>query len=195
MQKEEKFLSSFKTYENLLRENGTDTKEVENQLETTNPVCSARLRMCRQFRNYLAHVPDPGFIEPTDKMQKFLDAEILALQMSGDVCKKHLRTPASSIFEPSSKCVDVLEKLVRTKQTMAVCRDGTNYTMYSIFDIVAATLESKAKKMKDVRVLKEKAIFVPPNELMENIDHDRVCICTSDGTPKGKPLGVVNFLK
>lgn len=189
----DKFLRDYKEYEGLLREQGTDPRQIESRLETTDPVKFSRLRITRQLRNYLSHINDPGFIEPTPKMQRFLESEVLTLKMAGDVCKKHLRTPAAAVCGPSDKCVNVLNKMLAAKATIMVCKSDTTYTLHTIFDIASVVLESKAKRMKDVRAIREKPAFVQPTEFMDRLDPTKVTVCTSDGTPEGKLLGVVKF--
>ena len=77
----EKLLSSYKDYESLVRDTGRDPKEVEDQAPELE---GQRLRMCRLFRNYLSHVNDPGFLEPTAKMTGFLARRVTELKMAGD---------------------------------------------------------------------------------------------------------------
>lgn len=89
MQKEtEKFLSLYKTYENLLRDHGTDYRSVEEQ--QTN----GRMTMMRQMRNYLSHAEDPGFIFISKDCLTALEDMVKKEALKGDIVKNHLVTPA-----------------------------------------------------------------------------------------------------
>ena len=83
----EKFIGLYREYEQLLRTSGLDPKTVEDAAANLD---SDRLRLCRQFRNYFAHVQDPGFLEATDKMMRYLEGKVRELKLAGDVVKKHI---------------------------------------------------------------------------------------------------------
>lgn len=84
----EKFLSLYKTYENLLRDHGTDYRSVEEQ--QTN----GRMTMMRQMRNYLSHAEDPGFISVSKNCLIALEDMVRKESLKGDIVKNHLITPA-----------------------------------------------------------------------------------------------------
>lgn len=84
----EQFLSLYRTYENLLRDHGTDYRSIEEQ--QTN----SRMTMMRQMRNYLAHAEDPGFLSISKNCLTTLENMIKEESLKGDIVKNHLVTPA-----------------------------------------------------------------------------------------------------
>ena len=80
--KTEQFLGLYKTYEGLVRAELEDPKAVEDAMA---PPDADKMRMVRQFRNFLAHTDAPGFLEPTDKMLAFLGAQVKAWSSRGDI--------------------------------------------------------------------------------------------------------------
>lgn len=191
---QDRYLGLYRQYENLLRDDGKDPKSVEQELEVSNPGKAARLRMCRLFRNYMTHENDPGFLSQTDLMEEFLGAEITAMQTKLDVAKKHLRPPAQSIFDEKAKCSEIIEKVVKSKVGFFVRAnvDGS-YDILDAFAVMALYVGSKAAKLSVAKCLRMKPQFCGPTDLYSALDRGRIIICTSDGTPQGKPLGVVKF--
>ena len=185
----ERLLSQYRTYENLVRDAGEDPKAVEDAMDE---VSSNRMRMTRQFRNYLSHVQDPGFLEPTDKMLGFLDDRVREWAMRGDVVRKHLKRPAAAVFEDGETCVAVLERAakLRTTRVVVLSKSG-EYELCDLFAVVKAVAESRTAKMARVARLRERPVFVRPEAGVETVDADRVNICTADGTAAGKLLGVM----
>lgn len=189
----EKYLASYKKYETLLRSGGTEPKQVEDELSATDPSTAARLRMCRLFRNYLSHENDPGFLEPTVKMQAFLDKRVFDLESRGDVVKKHLKPAAYGVFEPTAKLGDVLEKLCSAKRDMAASRVDGKWVLYGIHDLTALYVASRAARLKAAKCLKAKPAFAGPMDDFSSLDSTRFVVCTDDGTPDGTVLGVLKF--
>lgn len=62
--KTEQFLGLYKTYEGLVRAELEDPKATRDAMA---PPDADKMRMVRQFRNFLAHTDAPGFLEPTEK--------------------------------------------------------------------------------------------------------------------------------
>ena len=91
MTQQEKFLTVYKEYETLVRAAGKYPKDIEIEAEE---IEANRLCSCRQFRNYLSHVSDPGFLVPTDKMLKFLQGRVEVLKSQRNTRKS--RMPVSS---------------------------------------------------------------------------------------------------
>lgn len=182
----DKFLALYKEYETLMRDAG---KDVKTQEDSVSGVESDRLRMCRQFRNYLAHTPDPGFLEPTDKMMRFLQSQADAIKSEGDIVKKHIKKPEACILSESDKISDAYEKFSRLKcfSLLVLKKDGS-YALLSVFDVIGARSTSKIGlfKMKPV-----KPVFVSPMQPFGSVDMDAVVLCTDTGMPDGKLLGRV----
>lgn len=182
-------LSQYRVYENLVRSEGYEPKVIEDSMPEDK---ANQMRMVRQFRNFLSHNEVPGFLEPTDKMLKFLDAEVEAWQTKGDVVKKHLRTPAASICEEKEPCSVGLEKLAKMRKTKLVVRNKAGeYELCDLFAIASLFASSRAAKLSVVPRLKEPPVFIAPTTLYSALDRDRVYLCTADGSKDGKLLGVV----
>ena len=189
--KTDKLLSQYRIYENLVRDSGQDPKDVEDGMAEAD---AARMRMIRQFRNFLSHQEAPGFLEPTDKMLAFLDAQVKDWAMRGDVARKHLRTPAASVCDEAETCAEGIAKLAKLKRTKLVVRDKAGgYGLCEIYALASLVASSKSVKLRVAPRLKERPVFVAPDVPVEKIDRDRVNICTADGTASGKLLGVVDL--
>ena len=191
---QESYLTLYKSYENALRDQGRDPRQVETDYESSDPSKAARLRMCRLFRNYLAHENDPGFLMPSDKMLDFLEKEVFDLKVQNDSVKQHTKPAGSYIFEDTMKCGDVLAKLVSTKQVAAIRHGKTGYDLCAWTDILALYMASKASKLAAFKPLRTKIVFAAPTDKFAALDSGRITICTSDGTPDGKVAGVVKFV-
>lgn len=184
--KTEKLLSLWREYEVLCRGLGKDPKTVEDERGEPD---GGKLRMIRQFRNFLAHTEAPGFLEPTDKMLGFLESEVKALALLGDVAKKHLKTPAVSILDYKDTCgkaCDMMSKLRRGKLAVRE-KDGS----HTVIEIWQAAPMPRAAKLSTAKRLREKVLYVSPEAQVSGIDPERTALCTSDGTPEGKVLGTV----
>lgn len=185
----EKLLNAYKDYESLVRDSGRDPKELEDQAPELE---GQRLRMCRLFRNYLSHVNDPGFLEPTAKMTGFLARRVTELKMAGDVTKKHLKKPAVAVISDSMKLGEAVRQVLPLQREPVVCQTKGGYVVYGLFDLVKAALDSpKTAKVSTVVPKRVKPVFVRPDVPVAELDPDRVMICTDDGTETGKLLGVV----
>lgn len=190
--KTEKFLALYKDYETLVRMNGdVNPKDLEDSMPEDE---GNRMRLCRQFRNYLSHNNDPGFIEPTDKMIKFLTDKNETLTMQEDVAKKHIKTAAASICEENEKCMDALIKMSKLKRnSIAVKRKDGTFAAYNIYSLVTAISTIRpAVKLKDVKA-SGKVGFCKPTDFIKDLDKEILTICTSTGDAEGKLLGTVIF--
>lgn len=187
----DKFMSVYKEYEQLLRAAGRDPKGEEDVLAANGDPAAERLRMCRQFRNYFAHVQDPGFIEPTDKMVKFVDERAKTLKLAGDPVKKHIKKPDACMLLPGDKASDAAAKFAKLKRNRLVVQgDDGSFTMLSIYDLVMFKPNAKVSAMKTKPV---RPAYCTPDTAFTDLDPDKIWICTSDGTAGGKILGQVWF--
>lgn len=184
-----KFLNVYKDYETLVRSTGKDPKELEDQM----PELEAnRMRMCRQFRNYLSHVNDPGFIEPTEKMAKFLLAQAAKQRMAGDVAKKHLKKPSVAVIDGNMKLSEAVKQVLPLRRELVAGTLDGKYVVYSLFDLTKAALEQpKTTKVQTVKPLRTKPVLVAPDVAVSELDSYAVYVCTEDGTAEGKLLGLV----
>ena len=196
MTAQEKYLTSYRAYENLLRDAGKDPRQVEDELQTADPGNAYRPRMPRLFRNYLTHEHDPGFLVPTDMMQSFLDSEVLVLKYQNDVAKQHLKPASSAIFDQDAKIAEILIKIgsgAGKRQVIASRADG-KWVLYDIYGLIAAYVSSKTPKslkLSAAKPIRAKPAFAAPTDMFPELEPGRFIICTDDGTADGKVLGVV----
>lgn len=187
----DRLLASYRTYEGLVRDAGCDPRALEDEMDE---VRGNRMRMTRQFRNYLSHVQDPGFLEPTDKMLAFLDEEAREWALRGDVVRSHLRRPAAAVCRDDETCAAGLEKLARSRATrLVVASDAGEYGLCDLFALARLVAASGEARIGDAPRLRERPVFVRPDASVDEIDRDRVNVCTADGTPGGRLLGVVSL--
>ena len=188
----DKFLSLYKDYETTVRDAGEDPKLVEDAMDE---VRGGRMRLCRQFRNYLSHSNDPGFLEPTDAMVRFMESELKERQMRGDVAKKHLKSVATSICVPKDTVTIALTNMDKLKTDKIVVYDEKvhQYKVVNIWDTSDALMKSKVTKISVVKDSKELVAFVSPTTPMSEISREALVVCTSDGTSEGKLLGLVRW--
>lgn len=188
--KSDAFLQLYRTYESLLREQkGIEPKDEEANVDG---LIGDRLRMCRQFRNYFVHTPDPGFLEASDKMGKFLSDYVDALKSKGDTVKKHMKRADTCIVPIKGHMSDALEVFNKYKQFSVVIDMGDgSYGTLSVFDSVGVAARAKLETLK---IRKVKPVFCAPLDDFQALDTDRITLCTDDGTAKGKLLGQVIFV-
>lgn len=186
MRQSETFLKLYRDYETILRERGIDPKDYEEKVSDT---IGGRLRMCRMFRNYLAHNNDEGFLEVSTAQLKFLSQYISTLKTDEDILKKHIKTVAAGMCEEKDKCCDALTKISKLKTSTIVVMTKDGPKTASFYDIVPVYMNSKAGKLSDVKMSKD---YIISDKLAKMCDlpKDRIIICTEDGTLSSKVLGV-----
>lgn len=186
----QKFLKLYKDYEQACRTvAGMDPKELEDSLPEAT---AGRLRMCRLFRNYLSHSNDPGFLEPTGKMYRFLEDQVLKLRLKGDVAKKHLKKPDRSIVRDGDKIQDALLRVLPLRRELVAGIHDGKIVVYRLYDMVQASLAGpKSARMSSVKPTSVRPGFARPDTPMEEIDPEGVTVCTDDGSRDGTILGVV----
>lgn len=188
MKKQEQFLSLYREYETLVRDKGQDCKDIEDK---SDDLTGNRLRMCRNFRNYLSHQNDPGFLEVSDVQIKFMQKRIADLKNGEDILKKHLKTIAAGTVISNETCVQGISKLEKIKYPMiVVVETKTNkYSTCSIYNMASAVSKSKTTKISDIKSSKDYTIL-SPTVMMKDIPQNKIIICTDDGTETGKLVGV-----
>lgn len=188
--KSEQLLSLYREYEGLVRDDGYDAKVLEDEMDAAT---ADRMRMIRQFRNYLSHHNDPGFLEPTDRMIAFLGKQLAAWKMRSDVVKKHVKSVSYSMCTDKDRCIDAIAKMASLKRDKIVMMTGSGLVLVSMYDITPLAFASKNARMSVAKVLKEKPVFVNPLMDMAGLDRSHVYVCTDDGSPSGKVMGTVIF--
>lgn len=182
----DKFMGLYREYEQLLRASGLDPRMVE---DTANGLDSDRLRLCRQFRNYFAHVQDPGFLEPTDKMVRYLEGRVQELKLASDVVKKHIKKPDACMLSESDKVQVATEKFQKLKCSgLLVLRSDGAYGSLSVFDILG---QRSTAKIGTLKIKGSKPRFCGPLDDFASLDPTQVYLCTDNGLPDGKLLGQV----
>lgn len=180
----EKFMDAYKDYEAAVRAAGSETLKAE---EGADADVRERLRICRQMRNYLAHVNDAGFLSPSASQVRFLTDQAKAWKMKGDPVKKHLKKDL--VAYDADKCTETYLRLSKYRvERIPVKRDG-KWQMLSLFEIGNAAMLKKTAKIFDVKALPGKVFTCAPEEAYADIlalGRDFVC---EDGA--GKYLGTV----
>lgn len=185
MKKPELFLKLFREYETLLRERGSEPIEEETRMEDE-VITKNRLRLCRQFRNYLVHSADVGFLEVSDKMYSFLEQYHKDLIYQEDVAKKHLRSMNSATCKPTDKCSIALEKMLKLKQDyLIIVTDDSTFHTIDIYSVLKTT---KSAKINTLKPYKRRVLRTEPTQLMIGLDRsDFSYVCIDNG----KCLGIV----
>ena len=184
----QQFLDAYKTYETILREQGVDTKIFEEQ---SDDLTANRLRMCRVMRNYSSHNNDNAFLSVSDTQLKFLQKVADEQRMSGDVVKKHLKSVKTATCTLKDKCTDVLQRMIKLHVTALPVWDKDVLGIVSIYDVSTLVLESRTKKISDVKKLGKDFIIVAPDMKWCDLPKHTIAFCTKDGTPDTSLLGVV----
>lgn len=185
MTQQEKFLGIYKEYETLVRASGKEPKDIEIETEE---LLANRLYICRQFRNYLSHVPDPGFLVPTDKMVKFLQGQVDVLKAKNDTAKKHMKKPEACILQVTDKVRDAVEMFTKLKRETILVRGGITWFQLSIYDVLGLKASETLEKAKKKTVSPNYCASLDP---YSSLDFSKPVICTEDGTNRGKVLGQV----
>ena len=189
MKNSDKFLALWREYETLLRDAGTEPMAVEEKAGTKD---GGRLRIIRQFRNYMSHSEDPGFLEPTPAMMSFLEKSVEALRLEGDCLKKAMRGVRSMwVLDSDMKCADAMYAFskIKIERAMAAAPDGTPWGLVSVYSLLEAAQASKSKKLSAVLEPDTDFICAKPSDSMASLQSWRIVACTADGTPSGKLLG------
>ena len=191
----DRFLSLYREYETLLRDDGKDYKELE---ESADDLLQNRLRINRQLRNYLTHNHDAGFLEISDKQIAFMEKLIFEQKNSMDILKKHMQSAKVAGCLRTDTLDDVLTKMMKLKVTrLPVYDESCVLGLVSWIDVLKAyraEKRPKTTKLSVVKKLDKKVICMTPDTLMSDIlmtvdPSDMVC-CTDSGDKKGKFLGV-----
>lgn len=192
MKTNDKFLATYKDLETLLRGQFDDMQTAEASFDTTK---GEKLRICRQMRNFMSHNNEPGFLIASEAQIKYLEQCVSEERLKGDIAKKHTKTISAYACTVTDKCIDVATKMIKKKITVmpvfSETKTGRIFGSVSIFDVTTAAFEKKTNKIDSIKINTKEHLFVAPDTKVENIPRDKVVFCTSDGTDKGKVLGVV----
>lgn len=194
MDKTTQLLDSYRRYESLLREHGTDYKTVEDAADDQ---LQNQLRITRQMRNFLSHNPDASFLTISDKQLHLLQQLVQEEAQKGEILKRYVKTPKTAAAKEGELVIDVLLRMSRQKQTqMLVYTDATILGTISIY-----ALGKLLHKANDARLNRKTygkwgtnyRCLIPetPMEQVQALSlQDLMICCTADGTSTGKFLGV-----
>lgn len=189
MNNNEKFLALYKDYETLVRnrtdKDPKDYEEVQGDLEMN------RLRMCRQFRNYLSHQNDGRFLAVSDVQLKFMESVVDSLKKSGDTVKKHLKSPAAATVSVNEACKEALLKIasLTADRIVVVSKDGS-YGIASVYDIIKESQKNPKAKMSGVKAKKSYEIVEPTVEYAQ-LPSIGTFVCEDNTKGDKKLLGVI----
>jgi hypothetical protein len=79
--------------------------------------------------------------------------------------------------------------MIKMKNDKIVVKTIDGYGIATIYDVSAKVMESKTKKMSEVKLSKNFVLLSPLTE-MPQIPKDKIIICTSNGAIDGKLIGV-----
>lgn len=195
MKQVSEFMSLYKEYESLLRDRGIDPKEYEEHADGST---AGRLRICRQFRNYISHNNDPGFLDISKLQLSFLVSQVEKISSSGDTVKKHMRTIKGGTCMMSDRCVDVIPRFEKCDTTvLAVVSSGSLCGFVSIFDVAGMALSGDGSSctVESVKLLSRTKMpavrYACPSDRFADMPANMVIVCTDDGTHAGKVAGII----
>lgn len=179
----DKFINTYKELEKELREENLDVKEYEGQLDEVN---GDKLRMCRNFRNYIQHSKGyEKFLAITPDMQKFLENLLDEYKMRGDVVKKHIIKISNISCGLNDKQGDCLEKIAKNgKDFLVVIEKDEILGLVSVYDLLKL---KKTDKVKAVKKLSKNFCEISHDTKINLVDKEIVNIVKE----KGKIIGVV----
>lgn len=191
------FLETYRTYEMVLRECGSDYKSEEEQAEG---LLGDRLRICRQMRNYLSHQQDAGFLAVSDGQLAFLQQQIriCRARLAKDTLGGNLQSLGSMACMPVESCMTVLRRMRRAHLYVLPVYDAREHGMKRLLgtvDAISLGMAVGANVRALVGSMKHgpmpNAIFAPDTPMQKVLSlHLSSCCCTSDGTSSGTLLGV-----
>lgn len=181
----DKFLALYREYETLVRDAGNEPKDIEDRADD---LTANRLRICRQFRNYLSHQNDPSFLDVSDSMLRFMQSNVDKLRNARDTLRKHCKRPNLATVTEKDKVSVACERMAQLKSDrIVVVKDGA-YGVLSMYDAIKACLTSKTIKVGTLKQSKDYVIGAPMDD--NDAYASATVICTDDGTPIGKLVGV-----
>lgn len=181
----DRFLALYREYETLVRNEGLEPKDVE---DAADDLAQNRLRMCRQFRNYLSHQNDLSFLDVSGPMLRFMQSNVDKRKSRRDTLKRHCKTASVAMVTPKDKVGVALERMAKLKSDRLVVAGPDGYGVIGIHDAVTAYMASKATKVAAVKQTRGFAFGAPLDD--NEAYADDVVICTADGTATGAVVGV-----
>ena len=188
-----KFLENYKELEKTLALIGTDVLNYENIF--TNSEDSNKLKLCRMTRNYLQHNNDQNFVEPTDKMIKFLENLNKSLLAKTETnAKKMVKTDKIKI-DINDRLDEVLPILAKYK-LLLIYDKNTFKGVYRTSTYLNFALKNKITKTTKVSTFEKPGkVYVAKNAQysisLDLLANNPVVFVTETGKEKEEILGVL----
>ena len=179
----DKFIDTYKELEKECRAKEKDIKDYEDELAED---VSAKLRMCRYFRNYIQHYKGyEKFLSITPDMQSFLEKTLKNVVEADDIVKKHLIGVKAISCDLNDKAQDALAKISKNKKDFILAFDKNEFKgLIYVYDIIAL---NKAEKLRKIKKISRNFYFVKPTNKINDVDTNCINICKE----KDKILGVI----
>lgn len=196
------FLSLYRTYENLLRDHGTEYRALEDGRDpriVTQQIPTGRLTIMRQMRNYLSHSEDPGFLAVSPDCLLFLEKLVKEEQSKGDLVKDHLVTPAKGSLKegmPLSEAVYRLAKNAASGELGLPVYDPESKRLKGILMLEHAAYKlnrdtGSLLSAKECMLEKNFRLLSPQDPVPENLENCFYC-CTKNGTLDAPYMGYLD---
>ena len=188
-----KFLENYKELEKTLALIGTDVLNYENIF--TNSEDSNKLKLCRMTRNYLQHNNDQNFVEPTDKMIKFLENLNKSLLAKTETNAKKMVKADKIKIDINDRLDEVLPILAKYK-LLLIYDKNTFKGVYRTSTYLNFALKNKITKTTKVSTFEKPGkVYVAKNAQysisLDLLANNPVVFVTETGKEKEEILGVL----
>lgn len=116
----DEFISKYKEFESVVREEYSSVKEYEDSLNEDD---SKKLQLCRLIRNYIQHNVDyKTFVAVTPAMHAFLSKQIYDIECKHSILKDMMLSPVKygCFFDMKTPVIDIANTLKKKKQLIGV---------------------------------------------------------------------------
>lgn len=176
-----KFLEAYKALEAELKYDNKTVLEYEVTLKGQN---IEKLKCCRIMRNYMAH-NDLEFLSASNNQIKFLNDMIADVKKTAQIVKN--ATKKIALLKESTAIKDIAVVVNKSKYAPIQTSSGI-YLVNS--DILVSSIVNNEKKVRIPAKL-PKYKYISPSVRLSDVETDNVYIVTSDGTIKGKYIGLL----
>ena len=188
-----KFLENYKELEKTLALIGTDVLNYENIF--TNSEDSNKLKLCRMTRNYLQHNNDQNFVEPTDKMIKFLENLNKSLLAKTETNGKKMVKTDKIKVDINDRLDEVLPILAKYKLLLVYDKNAFK-GIYKTSTYLNFALKNKITKTAKVSIFEKPGkVYVAKNAQysisLDLLANNPVVFVTETGKEKEEILGVL----
>lgn len=179
-----KFLDAYKNLENELRADNTTVLDYENSLKDAN--MQEKLKLCRITRNYLSH-QDTKFIVASKDMIEFINKLTTEIRLKSHIVKDDMKR-VKTVY-PTETIKNIIP--LCAKNIVPIVDKKTEQVIYLVdSDILVANLAKGNKKIEVPKRL-PKYQYCKKDDRIDGLKG--IYIVTSDGTEKGKYLGILNI--